>query len=219
MKKIFLFCAGVLAVAAVMVAPSPLSAKALEKVTLRPPAASVGRSASDVVRGFYSALVATMKEGDALKFNGRYTKLQPSFNQAFDLDAMTRLAVGPSWLKASPEQKERLVSAFRHFSLSNYVSQFKSFGGEVFEVVGEKPGARAGDVVVETTLTSGADKNQLNYLMHRNGRGWQIVDVFVNGAISEMATRRSEFGSVVRTGGVDALLGVLEQKSKALADS
>lgn len=211
---------GFLYVVALFLAFTPFAVQAkLQPVAMRPPAMVQQAAPADVVRGFYMALTGAMKGGDKLGFSGRYNALQASFNKAFNVQEMTRVAVGPSWVKTAPEQQDKLVTAFRHFSLSNYAAQFKSFGGEVFDVIGEKKGMRDGEVIVETTLISGHDKNQLNYLMRKNDKGWQIVDVFVNGAISEMATRRSEFGAVVRTGGVDGLLDVLGQKSKALADS
>ena len=43
--------------------------------------------------------------------------------------------------------------------------------------------------------------------------GWKIVDVYFK-RISELATRRSEYSSVIRREGVPALLQTLENKVK-----
>ena len=47
--------------------------------------------------------------------------------------------------------------------------------------------------------------------------GPQIVDIFLTGTISELATRRSEFSAVLQQGGYQALLATLERKTAAQA--
>ncbi len=203
---------------AVMLVVAPVAGHAaIEDVAMRPPAlAKVGPS--QVIETFYHTLTTVMKEGDTLGFQGRAHKLEAAVGKAFSASDMTRVSYGPSWVKASPEQKDHLTRAFHNFTVANYASQFKKYDGEEFKVIGEKAGKSSNQRIVETTLKSGDEEHQLNYLMIKNGRGWQIADVYVDGAISEMATRRSEFGSVIRTSGPDGLLNVLEQKSKQLAE-
>ena len=46
---------------------------------------------------------------------------------------------------------------------------------------------------------------------------WRIVDVFLDGGISEIATKRSEYGSVLARDGVDGLLAALRAKITELA--
>ena len=210
MRFIALFFAAMLLLAPVV------GHAAVQDVAMRPPApAKVGPS--EVIETFYRTLTGVMKDGESLGFQGRADKLEAAVSRAFSAGDMTRVSYGPSWVKASPEQKDKLTRAFHNFTVANYASQFKKFDGEEFKVTGEKEGKASNQRIVETTLKSGKDVHQLNYLMVKNGKGWQIADVFVDGAISEMATRRSEFGSVIRASGADGLLNVLEQKSKQLA--
>ena len=54
-------------------------------------------SGGDAVQGLYDALLSTMKSGKALGQNGRFTQLQPVIRRSFDVAAMARLSVGPSW--------------------------------------------------------------------------------------------------------------------------
>lgn len=202
---------------AVMLGLAPVAGYAVvQEVAMRPPA-PVKVGPSEVIETFYRTLTEVMKEGDSLGFQGRANKLQAAVDRAFSSGDMTRVSYGPSWVKASPEQKDKLTRAFHNFTVANYASQFKKYDGEQFSVTGEKEGQASNQRIVETTLKSGKEEHQLNYLMVKNDKGWQIADVFVDGAISEMATRRSEFGSVIRASGPDGLLNVLEQKSKLLA--
>jgi phospholipid transport system substrate-binding protein len=58
---------------------------------------------------------------------------------------------------------------------------------------------------------------QLDYVLRSEPDGWRIIDVLLNGTISEMAERRSEFSSTLRDGGASALINLLHQKSTQLA--
>ena len=53
--------------------------------------------------------------------------------------------------------------------------------------------------------------------MRRNGNAWQVVDVYLDGTISELATRRSEFSSILRDRGIDGLITALNRKTNALS--
>ena len=52
--------------------------------------------------------------------------------------------------------------------------------------------------------------------MRRNGEAWLISDVYLDGAISEVATRRSEFAAILKTEGVDGLIAALNRKADML---
>jgi len=53
--------------------------------------------------------------------------------------------------------------------------------------------------------------------VRQNGGSWQIADVYLNGTISELATRRSEFASILRTRGINGLIAMLNTKADALS--
>jgi phospholipid transport system substrate-binding protein len=172
--------------------------------------------AQTVVRGFYAQLVSTMKQGEPLGFGGRYKKLAPVIQSSFNLPLMARMTVSSGWSGASEKQRDDLVAAFSDFSISTYANRFASYDGEEFVVTGEK--ALGNDVVVETSLKpKNGDSITLNYLMRRDEKGaYRIVDVYMNGTVSELATRRSEFSSIARREGISALVNSLEEKAKQM---
>jgi phospholipid transport system substrate-binding protein len=45
---------------------------------------------------------------------------------------------------------------------------------------------------------------------------WQIRDIYLSGAISELATHRSEFATILRTNGIDGLIDSLNKKAADL---
>jgi phospholipid transport system substrate-binding protein len=57
---------------------------------------------------------------------------------------------------------------------------------------------------------------EVDYMMHQGGRGWLISDIYLDGTISEIATRRSEFAAIVRSQGVDGLIVALNRKADIL---
>jgi phospholipid transport system substrate-binding protein len=165
-----------------------------------------------VVEGFYRVLLDVMKQATSLGFDGRYRRLEPAIEEAYNLPLMIRLAVGPQWTSLSPDQQGRLVDAFKRFTISTYANRFDGYEGEYFEVRGEKPGVGGGGTLVETRLVTPKETVDLNYLMRPDSGKWQIIDVFLSGTISELATRRAEFTSVLRRDGAEGLVGMLERK-------
>jgi phospholipid transport system substrate-binding protein len=165
---------------------------------------------------FYDTLLATMKDGPALGFQGRRKELAPAIRRAFDLPLMTRLMVGPQWAGLTPEQQQQLVAAFSEFSIATYASRFDDYSGERFVVEPTASTTTNGVIVHSKLVKAEGDSVQLDYLMHDTDTGWQIVDVYLSGTVSELATRRSEFSSIMRRGGADALVDVLQKKAAAL---
>lgn len=159
-------------------------------------------------------LLAIMQNAQKLGYEGRYAALEPIVPQVFDLAYMTRVAVGSGWSTLSSDQQAQLTDAFRKFITATYARRFDGYSGEKFVTDGTK--SQGDSALVATRLIkSDGEPVVLNYLT-RQDQGqtghWQVVDVYLTGTISEMATRRSEFASVFRRSGYDGLLQTLQQK-------
>ena len=183
------------------------------------PAASAadGPAPVAVIRSFYDTLLGVMKDGRKLGFAGRRDQLAPAIRQAYDFPAMTRLMVGLNWAQLDHDQQAQIVDAFTAFSIATYANRFDGFSGESFAVDNTPTAAGNGNVVVKSQLIKNdGSKVELDYLMHEDAGAWKIVDVYLSGTVSELATRRSEFSSVLRRGGADALVDVLQKKTAEL---
>jgi phospholipid transport system substrate-binding protein len=177
-----------------------------------------GSEPQAVPQALCDTLVQVMKQGPVLGFAGRVKILEPELRREFDLPLTTRLVVGPPWRSMSPEQQQALVAAFSNYSIAVYASRFKDFSGERFVVDPATAKLPSGDVIVHTKLLPhNGDPVQLDYLVRAEPEGWRIIDVLLNGTISEMAERRSEFSSALREGGAPALIQLLQQKTAQLA--
>ena len=141
-------------------------------------------------------------------------KALPHFNFA----GMTALAVGPSWQKATPEQKKRLTEEFRILLTRTYASSLSSFGDQKFDFrpLRMKP-ADTDVTVLVRVLQQGGQPVAIEYDMEKTARGWKVYDVRVAG-ISLVVNYRTEFANLVREGGIDGLVKALQTKNKTVAD-
>lgn len=173
----------------------------------------------DNVRGFYAALLTTMKSGPALGGGGRYARLAPVVQQLFDVSDMARLAVGPSWAGLGPAQQQQVIGAFGHYIAATYADRFDSYSGEQLQVLGMRPFGYG--TLVETRIVKSDGKPvAINYLMRQNGAGtWQISDIYLDGTISQLAVQHSEFASILRDRGVGGLVQTLNRKVDLLTKS
>ena len=163
------------------------------------------------VRSFYDTLLTTMKDGPTLGQSGRYSRLAPVVGRLFDVQLMARLAVGPSWVTLSPAQQQQVTEAFGHYISATYADRFDSFSGEQLEVTGEQP--YGAEVIVQTKIVKSKGASvSLNYRMRENAGSWQIADLYLDGTISQLATQRSEFHSILQREGVDGLIMALNRK-------
>ncbi len=172
------------------------------------------RAATLPVREFYDALLYTMKHAKQLGIRGRFAHLEPAVSNVFDFEVMTQFTVGQNWGKMTPHERVALMDAFRKLTTADYARSFNDYGGESF-VVRPKVEKRDGDDIVSTQMNV-PDKAPIPfvYRMHKTPRGWRIVDIYLNGYISEVATRRADFASTLQSGGVTALT----RKLDAMAD-
>jgi phospholipid transport system substrate-binding protein len=126
---------------------------------------------------------------------------------------MTRLAVGPEWNGLNETQRQQVTQAFESYVTAIYAERFDKYSGERLQVTGEQP-STGGTMVTTQIIKSNGEPVSVNYLVRQNG---QIGDVYVDASISELATRRSEFASIMRTQGINGLITMLNNKAAVLA--
>jgi phospholipid transport system substrate-binding protein len=193
------------------IASGALAVLLIAAISAASTAAAPATNPQDGVRGFYDVLLTTMKEGRTLGQSGRYTKLVPVVGQLFDVPWMARFAVGSSWANLTDAQQRQVSEAFAHYITATYADRFDSYSGEQLEVTGQQP--YGAEVMVETKIIKAkGDTVSLNYRMRQNAGAWQIADVYLDGTISQLATQRSEFHSVLQRDGVDGLIIALNRK-------
>jgi phospholipid transport system substrate-binding protein len=172
-------------------------------------------SGGDTVQGLYDALLSTMKNGRTLGQSGRFTQLEPVIRRTFDIPSMTRLSVGSSWASLTEGQRQQVTESFGRYISAIYADRFDSYAGQQLQVTSEQPNG-PGVMVRSQIVKANGDPVKVDYMMHRNGDSWLISDIYLDGAISEVATRRSEFAAIIKNDGVDGLIAALNRKADIL---
>jgi len=185
-------------IAALLLAAAPLPAAAADP-------------AQEPVAVLDDGLIAIMKAGKAAGTAGRAATIGPIVDRVFDIPLMTRLAVGPAWNGFSAADQAGLVAAFRRLTVSQYAVNFDGYSGERFTIA-PKVEERGDDRLVRTTLTPAkGDPVAISYRLRQTNGSWKIIDVFYKNAISQLATRRSDFAAALASGGAKGLIAHLDR--------
>ena len=169
-----------------------------------------------VIERFCAVLLDVMKQGPQLGFKGRLEKLRPAFAAAYDMAAVSRGSLGAAAGKLSAEELGRVAEAYERFSVATYADQFTAWEGERFEVGAARPMDGGAMLVPSRIIPAKGDPTSIDYVMRAEGDGWRIVDVLFDGAISQVAVRRSEFSPIFRRDGLAGLIATLDAKTKSL---
>jgi hopanoid biosynthesis associated membrane protein HpnM len=170
-------------------------------------------SGGETVQGLYDALLNTRTR--ALGQSGRFTQLAPVIHRSFDIASMARLSVGPSWSSLTDAQRQQMTESYGRDISAIYADRFDGYAGQKFEVMSEQP-APVGVMVKSQITKANGEPVKVDYLMRRSSDSWLISDIYVDGAISEIAMRRSEFAAIVRSEGIQGLITTLNRKADHL---
>jgi phospholipid transport system substrate-binding protein len=179
------------------------------------PAHAGPASGGDTVQSLYDALLSTMKNGRTLGQSGRFKQLEPVIRRTFDIPSMARLSVGSSWATLTEAQRQQVTESLGRYISAIYADRFDSYAGQKLQVTGEQLAA-AGVMVRSQIVKTNGELVTVNYMMHRNGNSWLISDIYLDGAISEVATRHSEFAAILKSQGIDGLIAALNRKADIL---
>jgi phospholipid transport system substrate-binding protein len=187
---------------------------ALLALAVIPSPAEAESAAARRIEAYYQQLMPTLRAAGQLSVQERDRRFGPAITSAFDIGTMTRLATGPAWSKFSGAQQAAVREAFARFLVADYAHQVTDYSGESFVVDPQtSPASGGGEIVRTKLLQPGGRTVQINYLV----RGGRVIDVYLNGTISDLATRRDEFASILAGGGgAEALVKTLRERTASL---
>ncbi len=170
------------------------------------------------IQRFYVTLLAVMKAGRMTLFSQRYQMLAPALEQAFNIPAIARAAVGLAWSSFPPAQQAQVMAAFTRYTVSTWVSNFDTYSGQRLDVLPNTRTAGSAQVVNTQIVSPSGKTNVIDYVMRPAGSSWKAVDVLLDGSISQVAVLRSDFGAIAIRG-AGALAESLDRKSADLMGS
>ncbi len=203
-------CLHILVAAALWSLPLPSAAE---------PGQPPPEQAEAAIESLHRVLLAAMREADELGFEGRLEQIRPVVAGLYDFAFMAEKSVGLGWRQLDEPARTRLVDAFSRLAIATYAARFDGFHGERFETLGVQH-ATHGTLLVKSRIVRGNGETvALDYRLRPLDGEWRIIDVFLNGTVSELALRRAEYSGVLKREGIDGLMRALEEKIAAQAEA
>jgi len=160
-------------------------------------------------------LIEVLKtEGDRIKNDKAFLdkKVAEHVVPVIDFNTMTKLAVGKSWKKASPEQRVVLVTEFKELLLNTYTSALTEYSGESLEFQPFKPEKRDDRAVVRSVFSQAGGSTVPVLYKLRDKEGWLVYDIEVD-KFSLVTSYRNAFSNEIEKGGIDGLIKTMQDKN------
>ncbi|HIF09086.1 MAG TPA: ABC transporter substrate-binding protein [Sneathiellales bacterium] len=178
-------------------------------------ASSQAPDAKDAVN-FVSTLahkaLGVLKETSENDLSARKTVFRDILTEGFDLKAIGRLVLGRHWRAAGAEQRTEYLHLFSEYVLKTYSSMLGGYTDEKFEIGKARPTGKADMLVESRIVRSNGPPVVVNWRVRIIGDKYRVIDISVEG-VSMVLTKRSEFSSVIKNKGFDALLTALQPRT------
>ena len=124
---------------------------------------------------------------------------------SYDLEKMGKIIIGVDWKQMDTKSKKEFINVFKRFISVNYFRRFNkinelNFEHQTVKVIGDK--FKLAGVI----LTADKEKLKIDYLLGFKNQKWKIFDVLIDGSISEVATKKSDFKKIIKEEGVSGLI-------------
>ena len=124
---------------------------------------------------------------------------------SYDLEKMGKIIIGIDWKQTDTKTQKEFINVFKRFISVNYFRRFNKINELHFEhqtVTNIKDKFKLAKVI----LTADNEKFKIDYLLGFKNEKWKIFDVLLDGSISEVATKKSDFKKIIKEEGVSGLV-------------
>ncbi len=164
------------------------------------------------VTKLYGTVESALKSG-ASDVKSRVDAVGPTFAEVFDTATMARIAVGPKWKSFTPEQQGAVAEAFRSYFVALYARRLSQAAGGKFDIKPQSEEQGPNRIVRSRVTSKDGDETDVDYVVSPEGR---IQDVLLNGNVSEVASMRAGFSEPLKTGGAEALVAYLRERTAGM---
>ena len=124
---------------------------------------------------------------------------------SYDLEKMGEIIIGVDWKKMDIKTQKEFINVFKRFISVNYFRRFNKINELNFE------NQTVTDIenkfkLARVILTADNEKFKIDYLLGFKNEKWKIFDVLLDGSISEVATKKSDFKKIIKEEGVSGLV-------------
>ena len=131
-------------------------------------------------------------------------------DQTYDAEKMLKMIIGADWKKIESEKKKELISVFKRYISNNYLKRFSKIKEITFKNE-EKEKISSELFLIRSNFFINQEKISVDYLLSLNNNSWKIFDVLLDGSVSEIATKKSEFHIFIKEKKIDSLIDALKK--------
>ena len=124
---------------------------------------------------------------------------------SYDLEKMGKIIIGINWKQMDTKTQEEFINVFKRFISVNYFRRINKINELNFEI------QTVTDIenkfkLARVILTADNERFKIDYLLGFKNEKWIIFDVLLDGSISEVATKKSDFKKIIEEKGVGGLV-------------
>ncbi len=171
-----------------------------------------------LVKSVAADVMGTIKGDPSIA--GNRNKMFDLMNQKIwpyvDFQRTTRLAMGRSWLAATPEQRAQVVNQFKLLLSYTYASSLANTRDQRVDYKPLRAEPDATDVVVQSQVVGNGQPVAISYRLTKTSEGWRVYDLQVQG-VWVVPTYQQRFSEQINRGGIDGLIEYLVKLNQAAA--
>ena len=163
------------------------------------------KSESKVLEGVNELHESLIKISNKTINSDNLTLIDDVVKNSYDLEKMGKIIIGVDWKQMDTKSKKEFINVFKRFISVNYFRRFNKineldFKHQTVELIGDK------FKLARVILTADNEKLKIDYLLGFKNEKWKIFDVLIDGSISEVATKKSDFKKIIKEEGVSGLV-------------
>ena len=163
------------------------------------------KSESKVLKSINELHESLMKISDKTINSDNLAMIDDVIKNSYDLEKMGKIIIGVDWKQMNKKTQKEFVNVFKRFISVNYFRRFNKINELHFEhqtVTNIEDKFKLARVI----LTADNEKLKIDYLLGFKNEKWKIFDVLLDGSISEVATKKSDFKKIIKEEGVSGLI-------------
>ena len=146
-------------------------------------------------------------------------KMQKVISDTYDVERMLFLIIGEAWKVSEDKPRANLKKVFEEYIAKNYIRRFSSINKLEFDKLNIKKVGNNYLMAKTKLIINSNDEVAFSYLLNQTNKNWKIFDVLIDGSISEIATKKSEFKSFIKEDDIKPLLEALKKKNSMLLNN
>ncbi len=187
--------------------------------SLSTPAIAARETPSEFILALGSRTLDVLKKTD-LSQAEREDEFREIFLIGFDVDHISRFALGRYWRAATKAQRVEYRDLFERFIVKSYSARLGSFAGETFNHTDTLVRSKRDSLVRTVVRRAGQPLVRIDWRIRDRDGQYKIVDVVVEG-VSMVISHRAEFASVIQNNGgrVQDLIDALRNSAVLSAEN